>query len=264
MSNNAAGIVSIGHLGTTELAAAALSNMTANVSGFAMLAGFVGALDTVLPPVYSSNPRTMGIWAQRMMLLIGVLLLPVLAVWLNTERLLLLLGQDAEVSALAGRYLQILSLGLPAYAGFEIARRYLQAEGFFFAPTLVLLVTTPLNIALQIILVPRIGFIGAPIAIVAFLWASLLLGALQICFFSRVEWSGWSAAAFRDLGPLARIGAASSISVGLEWWSWEVSSSASQISCVSAHRSIRAQIVALLTSRLGTFALAAQSVSTAC
>lgn len=45
--------------------------------------------------------------------------------------------------------LTVLTLGLPAYAGFEICRRWLQAQGLMHVPTLALVVAAPLNIALN-------------------------------------------------------------------------------------------------------------------
>lgn len=105
MSNNAVSIVSLGHLGTTELAAASLSNLTANVVGMSVVVGWVGALDTVLPPVYSLDPKSYGLWTQRMAILCVFLSIPIMAIWYNTNTLLLALGQDPEVSALAGLYM---------------------------------------------------------------------------------------------------------------------------------------------------------------
>ncbi len=49
LSLSVASVFSLGHLGTVELAAASLSSMTANVSGYSVLSGFISALDTLLP-----------------------------------------------------------------------------------------------------------------------------------------------------------------------------------------------------------------------
>lgn len=104
-----------------------------------------------------------------MSVIVAMLLPPIIAIWVFSENLLLLLGQEPVIAALAGKYLKVLSLGLPGYAGFEICRRYLQAQGLFHAPTIVLLFVSPLNALLNWLLVwgpdsIRLGFIGAPIA----------------------------------------------------------------------------------------------------
>lgn len=60
-------VVSIGHVSTTALAAISLGSMTANVTGFSIIQGFMSALDTMLPPAWtSSQPKLVGLWAQRM------------------------------------------------------------------------------------------------------------------------------------------------------------------------------------------------------
>lgn len=169
LSLNIVSVFSLGHLGVNELAASSLSSMTANVTGYSIISGFVSALDSLLPGAYTSQPKTVGLITQRMTVIIAYLLPPIMLIWFFAERLLLLLGQDPVVAALAGLYLRILCAGLPGYAGFEICRRYLQAQGLFHAPTVVLLFVSPFNALLNWLLVYgpepiRIGFIGAPIA----------------------------------------------------------------------------------------------------
>lgn len=62
-----ASVISIGHLSTTALAATSLGYMTASVSGFSVIQGFTSALDTILPPAWtSSQPKLVGLWVQRM------------------------------------------------------------------------------------------------------------------------------------------------------------------------------------------------------
>ena len=169
LSLNIVSVFSLGHLGVNELAAASLSSMTANVTGYSILAGFISALDSLLPGAYTSQPKAVGLYTQRMAVIVLYMLPFIIAVWLLSEQLLLLLGQDPVVAALAGQYLRILSVGLPGYAGFEVFRRYLQAQGLMHAPTVVLIIVSPINAFLNWLLVwgpdsVRLGFIGAPIA----------------------------------------------------------------------------------------------------
>ncbi|UZJ53193.1 hypothetical protein CBS101457_002513 [Exobasidium rhododendri] len=245
LSLNIVSVFSLGHLGVNELAASSLSSMTANVTGYSVIAGFVSALDSLLPGAYTSQPKTVGLLTQRMATIVAMMLPGIIAIWLLSEQLLLLLGQDPIVAKLAGVYLQILAIGLPAYAGFEICRRYLQAQGLFHAPTVVLLFVSPLNAFLNWLLVwgpdsVRLGFIGAPIASVISTWLMFLLCFAQCCVAPRVAWDGWTRLAFTGLKPIATIGFHGTVAMVSEWWSWE--------------------IVGLTTSLLGTADLAAQSV----
>lgn len=71
-----------------------------------------------------------------------------------------------------------------------------------------------------------------------------ILGLLQCVVAPRVAWDGWSRLAFTGLKPLWQLGTAGTLAMCAEWWSWE--------------------IVGLVTSKLGTVALAAQSVLLVC
>ncbi|KAG6836548.1 hypothetical protein H0H93_006855 [Arthromyces matolae] len=63
----AANIIAVGHVSTTALAAVSLGTITANVTGFSVLYGMAGALDTVLPAAFTSpHPELVGLWSQRM------------------------------------------------------------------------------------------------------------------------------------------------------------------------------------------------------
>lgn len=70
-----ASLISVGHLSTTALAAISLGSMTANVSGFSIIQAFTSALDTLLPSAWtSSQPHLVGLWAQRMTVVMCVFL----------------------------------------------------------------------------------------------------------------------------------------------------------------------------------------------
>ncbi|KAE9395984.1 mate-domain-containing protein [Gymnopus androsaceus JB14] len=190
-------VLTVGHLGTLELAACTLGTMTANVTAFSVVIGMGGALDTVLPGVWgaSSNDnsnfdshkpepgrkiadsRLLGLWCQRMAVLYLLLLVPMLCIWLNAEDILILLRQDREVARLASRYLARLALGLPAFALITITKRYFQAQGLFSLPTKISTVVAGINVLMTVTLVhyphplPRslepylhLGFDGAPLS----------------------------------------------------------------------------------------------------
>lgn len=62
-----ASVISIGHLGTKDLAASSLANMTAAVSCYSIVQGIATALDTLLPAAWTScDPTRVGLWTQRM------------------------------------------------------------------------------------------------------------------------------------------------------------------------------------------------------
>ncbi|KAF9059686.1 mate-domain-containing protein [Rhodocollybia butyracea] len=195
-------VLAVGHLGKLELAACTLGSMTANVTAFSIIIGLAGALDTVLPGIWGasaardsasgtgqtgqgtelnkykvSDSRLLGLWCQRMAVIYLIFFVPMLCIWLNAESILLLLRQDKDVASLAGKYLAMLSFGIPAFAFNTIAKRYFQAQDLFTVPTKIGTVVAGLNVLLTGLLVyyPRplpqalapylhLGFVGAPLS----------------------------------------------------------------------------------------------------
>ncbi|KAJ3759628.1 multidrug/Oligosaccharidyl-lipid/Polysaccharide flippase [Lentinula raphanica] len=259
-------VLAVGHLGKLELAACTLGSMTANVTSFSIVIGMGGALDTVLPGVWGAiDSRLFGLWCQRMAVLYLLLLVPMLCIWLNAEKVLVLLRQDKEVARLAGRYLAMLAFGLPAFSFNTIAKRYFQAQGLFSIPTKIGTIVAGTNVLLTGALVyyphplPRslahylhLGFDGAPLATSI----SYNLVALGSAFWGwRIEdydnfcdnemrpaWHPLSMRALHPtgLGTLLTLGLGGVGQTASEWWAWE--------------------LVGLAASLLGPTALAAQSV----
>ncbi|KAJ8516103.1 hypothetical protein ONZ45_g6554 [Pleurotus djamor] len=231
-----ASVVSIGHLSTTALAAVTLGTMTANVSGFSVIQGLSAALDTMLPPAWTSpQPQLVGLWTQRMSVITLGCLIPVFCIWFNAERILLLARQDPEVAALAALYLKWASLGLPAYAFNCISRRYFQCQGLFSVPTRIIAFVAPINILLNYLLVwgPQpfgLGFIGAPIATaISFNIIALLSLIYGILFVPSTAWHPISSKMFTNLGTLGALGLAGVGQTASEWWAWELAGLAASL-----------------------------------
>jgi MATE family multidrug resistance protein len=109
--------------------------------------------------------------------------------------------------------------------------------------TYVLLLTSPLNVALTHLFVHTLdlSLLGAPFALGISYWTSFLLLVAYTRFIAGSAcWGGWTRESLTNLPTFARLALAGIIHVGTEWWAFE--------------------IVALAAGRLGTIPLAAQSV----
>ncbi|KAL0060333.1 ethionine resistance protein [Marasmius tenuissimus] len=208
-----ASVLTIGHLSTKALAAITLGSMTANVTGLSIIQGFTSALDTVLPSAWTSTqPHLVGLWAQRMGVVIAIVLIPMLSIWFNAEPILLALKQDPEVAHLAGLYLKWMSLGLPAYGFNVISRRYFQSQGLFAVPTRIIFIVAPINAVLNYVLVwgpepIRLGFIGAPIAsAISFNLIALMSLIYGVFFVPKTAWYPISKRSFTSLATLVNLG----------------------------------------------------------
>ncbi|RKP10297.1 mate-domain-containing protein [Thamnocephalis sphaerospora] len=240
-------VFSLGHLGAQELAASALGTMFIAVTGWSVALGMATALDTLASQAYtaSPDPRMLGIYLQRAILVLMLMAVPIAGLWWYADSVLVMLGQEPELSALSGLFIRWSMFSLVPYVGFECIKRYLQAQGIMHAGTYILMITSPLNVLTNYLLVwwPPIslGFIGAPIATSCTHWLNLLLGVLFVRYVDGSRcWGGWSREALRDWGPFIRLGLAGVAFVCGEWWAFEV--------------------VALAAGYLGTVPLAAQSI----
>ncbi|KAB5592882.1 MATE efflux family protein [Ceratobasidium theobromae] len=242
-----ASVVSIGHLSTEGLAASALGSMTASVTGLSIIQGFASALDSLLPQAWTSeNPQKVGLWTQRMVAVMCMLVVPILFTWHSAESILLMLRQEPEIARLAGLYLKWLSIGLPAYAFNAVTRRYFQAQGLMYVPSMIIVIVAPINAVLNWALVwgpesIRLGFIGAPVATaISFNLISLCTVVYGIVYAPKTAWHPISRRSFHSLGTLVQLGLAGTGQLASETWSWE--------------------LVGLAASQLGPTTLAAQSV----
>ncbi|KAI0305257.1 MATE efflux family protein [Multifurca ochricompacta] len=224
-----ASVVSIGHLSTVALAASTLGTMTASVTGYSIIQGLTSTLDTMLPSAWtSSQPQLVGLWSQRMAVVMAGFLVPIYFLWFNAESILLFLHQQPEVAHLAALYLKWASIGLPAYAFNCISRRYFQSQGLFTIPTQITLVVAPINAILNYFLVwgPEpiaLGFIGAPLATaISFNLISISSIIYGIFFVPNTAWHPLSRRSFTSLGVLVRLGLGGIGQTASEWWSWEL------------------------------------------
>ncbi|KAF8549550.1 mate-domain-containing protein [Imleria badia] len=205
-----------------------------------------------------------------MALLTGMILIPILAIWLRAEPILLALNQEPEVARLAGIYLRWACLGLPAYTFNCISRRYFQSQGLFDIPTRITLVVAPINAFLNWFFVYPLGlsFQGAPLATaLSFNLVSATFIFYGYYYAPRTAWSPITRESFNPITGeiwkgwdlLTRLGIAGVGQTASEWWSWElVGLAASQLGPVT----LAAQSVLLLTSSTTYQAPFALSVAT--
>ncbi|CAE6427929.1 unnamed protein product [Rhizoctonia solani] len=243
----AASVVSIGHISTEALAASALGSMTAGVTGLSIITGFACALDSLLPHAWTGgNPQHVGLWSQRMVVLLSMITAPIVLLWLNAESILLKLKQEPEVARMAGLYLQWFTLSLPGQCITIVARRFYQAQGRSHIPTIIMTFIAAVNALLNWLLVwgpepIRLGFIGAPIASSISFDLMALIYIVHAYFINSPEARHpMNYLCLQELGKLFRLGLSSTGQIASEWWCWE--------------------IVALAASQLGPIPLAAQSV----
>ncbi|KAI1383867.1 MATE efflux family protein [Hypoxylon trugodes] len=236
-----------GHLGADELAAASIGMTTMNIVGFATIEGMATALDTLCAQAYGSGNLTgVGLHVQKMLLLMGLAIIPIGAIWVYSPWLLSLFVRQEHLAVMAGSFLRVSLVGLPGYASFEAGKRFLQAQGDFKGAMIAILLCAPVNALLSWFLAFKwgMGLDGAALGVAL----SNNLRPLFLLFYimlpigkwSHQCWGGFSRDAFANWGPMVRLSVAG-FAVNLGEWA-------------------AVEIVTFSTSYLSTNHLAAQSI----
>lgn len=243
-----AALFSVGHLGKVELGAVSLATMTANVSGFAIIQGIATCLDTLCPQAYGAGrPKQVGLYVQRCILLTSAVMIPIFFLWYRVDMILpyFVASSKGKLLKLTTSYLRICLFGMPGYIIFECGKRFLQAQGIYYASTFVLFLCVPLNIFLNYFLVWNetfgFGFYGAPLAMIVTNWLLAVFLLACIVFINGEKcWNGFTTEAFTNWKPLIRLAFPGVVMVEAEFFAYEV--------------------MTLGSSYLGTTALAAQKI----
>ncbi|KAK4444868.1 MATE efflux family protein [Podospora aff. communis PSN243] len=239
-------VLIVGRLSPEALATAAFSYMFAMATAWLIALGGTTALDTLASSSYtgSSNKHDLGILLQRGLVVLSGFYAVVAVVWAFSEPLFRALGQEEYICVQSAMFLRCLIPGGLGYVWFESMKKFLQAQEIYRPGTYVLLITSPLNVFLNWLFIHPLGMglYGAPVATGIAYWISFLLLVAYAVFVKGSEcWGGLAPRkAVSHVGPFARLALLGVIHVGTEWWAFE--------------------IVALAAGRLGTVALAAQSV----
>ncbi|KAL3501812.1 hypothetical protein ACH5RR_036261 [Cinchona calisaya] len=220
-------IMFVGHLGELPLSSASMANSFASVTGFSVLLGMGSALETLCGQAYGAKQYHMlGIYTQRGMLVLLVLSIVLALIWFYTDNILIVLGQDHDISIEAGIFNRSMIPGLFAYALLQCINRFLQTQNIVFPMMMSSGVTALFHIFLCWLLVFRIGVgsRGAALANGISYWVNVLLLIAYIKFSPACSstWTGFSKDALNDIFSFLKLAVPSVIMICFEYWSFEM------------------------------------------
>ncbi|GLT35050.1 hypothetical protein SLA2020_095340 [Shorea laevis] len=220
-------IMFVGHSGELPLASASMASSFASVTGFSILLGMGSALETLCGQAYGAKQYNMlGIYTQRAMLTLLALSIPLAIIWFFTSTILISLGQDHEISILAGLYNCWMIPSLFAYGLLQCLNRFLQTQNNVFSMMFCSGITALLHILFCWALVFEfgLGIKGAALAISISNWFNVLFLAIYIKFSPSCKntWRGFTREAFHDLVSFIKLAIPSAIMICFEYWSFEM------------------------------------------
>ena len=214
--------------------------------GWCVALGGTTALDTLGSQAYTggSQKTDLSIHFQRAILILWFLLVPVCVLWYFIESVLLWLGQPPSIARDSQTFLRILIIGAPGYFGFESLKKYLQCQGsrqkscckditltwplgIMGASTLILIVVSPINLALNVFLVhfSPLGLFGSPLATSISYWLCFIfLGVWTYCSPIHKRNGTWGGIQIKTvLNPLScyqflKLALPGILMVGTEWF----------------------------------------------
>nr|XP_020136820.1 multidrug and toxin extrusion protein 2-like [Microcebus murinus] len=216
-----------GHLGEVELDAVTLAVTVVNVIGIAVGTGLASACDTLMSQSFGGkNLKRVGVILQRGVLILALCCFPCWAVFINTERILLLLKQDPEVSRIAQVYVMIFIPALPAAFLFQLQTRYLQSQGIIMPQVITGVAANVLNAGMNALLVYALdlGVVGSAWANTAsqFFLCALLFLYMRWRKIHVSTWGGWTRECFQEWDSYIYLAVPSMFMVCIEWWTFEI------------------------------------------
>lgn len=212
----------IGHIGPTELAAYALVSTVLMRFSNGILLGMASALETLCGQSYGAKQyHMMSIYLQRSWIILSGCAVLMLPIFIFTEPLLVFIGQDPVISAVAGTIsLWYIPVMFASVFNFTL-QMYLQAQSKNMIITYLAFVNLGVHLFLSWLLTIKLhlGLAGVMTSMVIAMWIPAF-GQLIFVFFGGcpLTWAGFSSTALTDLVPILKLSLSSGVMLCLELW----------------------------------------------
>ncbi|MCO5603639.1 hypothetical protein L7F22_057790 [Adiantum nelumboides] len=220
-------IMFVGHVGELALSSSSVATSVANVTGMCVMMGMASSLETLCGQAFGAKQyRLIGLYLQT-----GLIVLNILAVFLSfiygyMGEILILLGQDEQISLEAGKYAKFLIPTLFAHASSQTLIRFLQTQSLVYPMLVCSGVAAAIHVPLCWFLVYKtsLGFTGAALSTSIGNWINVILLYGYIifspaCARARAPVSRQS---LKYMGSFLKLALPSAAMLCLEWWCYEI------------------------------------------
>lgn len=220
-------IFMLGHLGELQLSGVSIATSFSNVTGFSVLFGMSSALETLCGQAFGAKQyQRLGAYTYGAIICLFMVCIPISLLWIFTDKLLILTGQDPAIATEAGKYLIWLIPTLFPYVILQSLVRFLQTQSFIFP----MLYSTVASVCLQVplcwalVFKFNLGYAGAALSIGISYWLNVILLGLYVKYSSSCKTTRvpFSKDALQTMGEFLRFAIPSAVMVCLEWWAFEL------------------------------------------
>ena len=205
-----------------------MGNMLVNVLCFAVIQGLNGALETLVSQSYGAGKfEECGIFLNRGKIVASLVMIPIIIIYLLSDKILIGLDQDPVISKIAKRYCCIMIPGIWAQSMFDATRKFLSAQFEIQVNLYVQLVTLVIHLIICWLFVVKFGWgdWGAALA-TDITYICNMIGIDAYCYFSpriqRTHQFFPDKRAFRNLCDYLKIGIPGACMLCFEWWVFEL------------------------------------------
>jgi MATE family multidrug resistance protein len=218
----------IGHLNNPAmLAGVGMGNMTQTLCGLSIVYGFNSALDTLISQAAGSkNIRLCGLYLNKGRFIMTLLFIPIVSILVNTEALLVGLGQNKEVAQYAQQYVMVYLPGLYISGLADCQRRFLNNFGLNVFSFLSGFIGMCLHLIWLYVFLIRngMGIVGIGYANMC---SQIVVYAMLLIFtyyqeHLREAWIWPDASVVKAMGSYFALALPSTFCLVLDWWVWEL------------------------------------------
>ncbi|KAH9650438.1 protein DETOXIFICATION 12 [Citrus sinensis] len=195
----------VGHLGQLALSSTAMAISLASVTGFSVRLGMASALETLCGQAHGAQQyQRIGTQIYTAIFCLFLVCFPLSFLGIYMGRLLVLVGQDPQISHEVGKFIIWLLPALFAYAAMQALIRYFQSQSLIIPMFLSSYASLCLHIPIcwGLVFKSGLGNLGGALAIESRAPISMEL--------------------FRGIGEFFHFAIPSAVMVCLEWWSFEL------------------------------------------
>ncbi|XVF63248.1 hypothetical protein PTKIN_Ptkin09bG0072500 [Pterospermum kingtungense] len=220
-------VLFLGRLGSLELAGGALSIGFTNITGYSVLVGLASGLEPVCSQAYGSkNWELLSLSLQRMIIILFLAIIPISLLWVNLESIMVFMGQDKDITAMAATYCMYSLPDLLTNTLLQPLRVFLRSQRVTKPMMWCSLVAVMFHVPLNYVLVMVMG-LGVPGVAMASVVTNmnmvvLMVGYVWVSGRWEMRWTTGIGGVCGGVVPLLRLAVPSCLGICLEWWWYEI------------------------------------------